>query len=363
MKATVNKKTKIKKVLLIGCVIAAVLFITPKLMGTIMFPDYEEPVVTGTHVVKTQTFTWVDESRTETFTDTGENRALTVKFWYPEEEGSYPLVVFSHGAFGVIDSNYSTCQELASNGYVVASIGHPYHAMFVEDVNGKTTIVDMDFMKRVYSDNGADTPEAERRVYEFSLEWMAVRAADENFVIDTILGKTNTKEEAPFNLVDAEKIGLFGHSMGGASSVQLGRQRDDIDAVIDLEGTMSGEYVGFENGMEVYNSEPYPVPLLDVNSKSIHDQAMAIPEQHPGVEYVNFYVGRNALDYREVIFRDAGHLNFTDLPLLSPVLAKLLGVGEVDAKECIENVNEVVLLFFDYYLKGEGSLDDIKNEY
>lgn len=45
-------------------------------------------------------------------------------------------------------------------------------------------------------------------------------------------------------MVDEDKIGLMGHSMGGASSVQLGRERDDIDAVIDLEGTMAGEYVG-----------------------------------------------------------------------------------------------------------------------
>ncbi len=78
---------------------------------------------------------------------------------------------------------------------------------------------------------------------------------------------------------------------------------------------------------------------------------------------MNDYVGKNAINYKEVIFEDAGHLNFTDLPVFSPVLAKMLGVGEVDAKECIDNVNEVVLTFFDYYLKGEGTPDDILAEY
>lgn len=328
-----------------------------------IFPPYEEPTGSGDYAVEMQTFTWEDENRIETFTDTGENRALTVKFWYPSEQGKYPLVVFSHGAFGVIESNYSTYMELASHGYVVASIGHPYHAMYVEDVNGKTTFVDMDFMKQVLGDNGADTAEAEKKVYEFSLEWMELRTADMNFVLDTILENAMTDTEGLFSLINVEKIGLFGHSMGGATAVQLGRERNDIDAVIDLEGTMAGEYVGFENGFEIYNEEPYPIPLLDVNSKSVREQIDATEAQYPDWEYVNDYVGRNAADYREVIFNGAGHLNFTDLPIISPVLAGLLGVGEVDAKECMENVNKVILTFFNYYLKNVGSIENIKAEY
>ena len=358
-----RKKSKwLKRLVVLGSILV-VLTVAFLLLKAWLFPPYETPVGSGEYAVLEQLYTWEDESRIETFTDTGENRALTVKIWYPETEGTYPLIIFSHGAFGVIESNYSTCVELASHGYVVAAIGHPYHAMFVEDVHGKKTYVDMDFMQRIYADNGEHSEEAERAVYEFSLEWMAVRTGDMHFVLDTILKKAEAGESAPFTLIDADKIGLFGHSMGGATSVQIGRERNDIDAVIDLEGTMAGEYVGFDNGYELYNETPYPVPLLDVNSDGVRADIEQLMTEHSGWEYVNDYVGRNALDYREVIFKDAGHLNFTDLPLFSPVLAGLLGVGEVDAEECINNVNEMVLIFFDYYLKGEGSLSDIKTEY
>lgn len=363
-KDEVNKRSSWKKKTVILLGILLVLILTFKIVfPKIMFPDFEPVVVTGEHNVINAAYTWVDESRVETFTDTGENRALTVKFWYPEDEGSYPLIIFSHGAFGVIDSNDSTCRELASNGYVVASIGHPYHAMFVEDTSGKTTIVDMDFMKRVYTDNGADTPEAERAVYEFSKEWMEVRTGDMHFVLDTVLALADGKAEGPFSMINKEYIGLFGHSMGGATAVQIGRERSDIDAVIDLEGTMAGEYVGFENGYEVYNDAPYPIPVLDINSQAVREDIKKLEAEHEGWEYVNDYLGRNAADYREVIFHGAGHLNFTDLPLFSPVLAGMLGVGEVDARECIENVNEAVLIFFNYHLKGKGSLDWIQSEY
>lgn len=376
-----NKRIK-RTAIIVG--VAAVLIIAVMLLKAKMFPPYDGLPVSGSHTVETTTFTWEDESRVETFTDTGENRALTVSFWYPSEEGKYPLVVFSHGAFGVIDSNYSTYTELASNGYVVASIGHPYHAMFVEDVNGKTTTVDMEFLQQVYSDNGADDAEAEKRVYEFSQEWMELRTADMNFVLDTILAEVEQVQAATgleqstgieqeqsadiasekvFASIDTSKIGLMGHSMGGATAVHLGRERNDITAVIDLEGTMMGEYVGFENGYELYNEEPYPIPVLDVNSKAVREDIDALEAEHPGWEYVNDYLGRNAADYREVVFNGAGHLNFTDLPLIAPPLAGFLGVGEVDAEECIKNVNEVVLTFFNYYLKDEGSLEDIKAEY
>lgn len=323
MKVKENKKTS-KKIWIVLAIIAGIILAAAVVIPKLLFPAYQEPVVTGDHQVQEELFTWVDESRVETFSDTGEKRALTVKFWYPKEEGNYPLVVFSHGAFGVIDSNYSTCKELASNGYVVASIAHPYHAMFVEDANGKVTIADMDFVKQVYGGSSEYSEEAERQMYESEKEWMALRTADEHFVLNTILSKAKEKEEGAFALIDEEKIGLFGHSMGGASSVQLGRERDDIDAVIDLEGTMLGEYTGFENGFEIYNEEPYTVPVLDVNSKAVRDDIEKLENEHDGWQYVNDYFGQRATDYREVVFDGAGNI-FT--PMVSVILA--VGVAVV----------------------------------
>ncbi len=337
----------LKKGRTIAVALGNILLYTFCLLPAFLFPQYNEPKVTGSLDVQIAEYTWVDEDRIETYTDSGENRALTVKFWYPEEEGSYPLVVFSHGAFGMIDSNYSTCMELASNGYVVASIAHPYHAIFVEDVNGNVTTVNIDFLNEVYADNGTKDSDGEKRNYEETQKWMEVRIGDENFVLDTILEKVEKREGAPFTLINAEKIGLFGHSMGGATSVHMGRIRDDIDAVIDLEGTMLGEYVDFKDGELVYNEEPYTVPVLDINSADIDRQARALEEQ----EYVNFYLGERALDYHYKVVEGAGHLNFTDLPMVSPFLANMLGVGDVDAKQCIEEINDCVLEFFDLYLK------------
>ena len=341
---------------IIAVIIILAFLVTPK----ILFPKYEEPKVTGDHEVCVIMDTWEDEARKEIYSDNDENRCVTVKFWYPREEGNYPLVVFSHGSTGVIDSNYSTCNELASNGYVVASIGHPYQAIYVEDINGKMTFIDKDFFSQVTTDNGSDDPEHDRKVYENSQKWMEVRTGDMNFVLDTIIEKCEAKEDDVYNRINLDKIGLFGHSLGGATAVAVGRQRSDIDAVIDLEGTMLGEYTGYENDEYVINDEPYMTPLLDVNSSAVYEEAT----KYENREYVNFYIGRNAKDFHEVIFHNVSHLNYTDLPLVAPFLAKMLGTdsSNINAKECIETVNDMVLHYFDYYLKDASELM-IEEEY
>jgi len=324
----------------------------------ILCPQYTQPAITGSYEVATAKYTWVDENRIETFADTGENRALTVEFWYPQEmEGKAPLVVFSHGAFGFGGSNYSTFAELASNGYVVASISHTYHAFYTMDTSGRLTTVNIDFLNSVNAVNATDDPEQD---YYVPQEWMNLRVADAHFVLDTITANVNAadKDDALFSSIDLEHIGMTGHSLGGAMSAQMGRERDDIDAVIVLDGTMLGERIEFENGKVILNDTPYPVPLLNVYAEDHYQNAVTLV----GEEYENFYAQRNAVNASEVVIRDAGHLNFTDLPLFSPALAKMLGVGTVDKRYCIEKTNSLVLEFFNCYLKG-GETPDFEREY
>ena len=332
------------------------LYMTAMLLA-ILFPQVEEIAVTGSYTVQTKLYTWTDESRAETFADEGEKRCVTVQFYYPETTGSYPLALYSHGAASTMDANDSTCRELASHGYVVAAVAHPYHAMFVTDANGVTTSVDSEFMQLSMSGPLTHTNEEMLVYYR---EWLKTRTDDFNFVLDTIMTHTAKKDAEVFTRIDPEHIGLFGHSMGGAACEALGRQRDDIDAVIVLEGMMLGELTGADETGFTYNSTPYPLPLLDVNSDSVASHGM---EQMFGSrEYVNFSVVKHSADAHEVTFRNAAHMNFCDLPVLSPPLAGMFGVGSCDPRECIETVNGIVLEYFDHYLKNEASLD-IQEEY
>ena len=153
-------------------------------------------------------------------------------------------------------------------------------------------------------------------------------------------------------MTDVSRIGLMGHSMGGATAVELGRERSDINAVIDLDGTMLGEYVGVENGEMLVRDDPYTVPVLDLNnweSYNNNEEYIARGFPYPNVEVVG-----HAADGFSVGIRDSRHMDFTDLPLLSPFLGKMLGSGERSTEETMTIVNSLVLSFFNCYLKGEG---------
>ena len=153
-------------------------------------------------------------------------------------------------------------------------------------------------------------------------------------------------------MTDTSRIGLMGHSMGGATSVQVGRERDDIAAVIDLDGTMLGEYLGVENGEMIVNDAKYPLPVLDLNNwESYNEQLEYVTQGHA---YPNVTVVSGAEKGFRVGIRDTEHMDFTDLPLLSPALGKLLGSGERGTEETMTIVNALVLNFFDCYVKGEG---------
>ena len=325
-----------------------------------LFTGYAGLPTTGEYEVKQASAILVDESRIETFESDGSFREVPVYFYYPDTENTgaelFPLVLFSHGAFGYYQSNTSTYMELASHGYVVVSMDHPYHSFFTKDSDGKLITVNPEFLNevmRVDSDEAA--PE---EVMELSHKWLDIRTADMGFVLDSLEdGAVPSDVRTILANADLEQIGLMGHSLGGAASVQLGRDREDIDAVIDIDGTMLGEQLAFENGAYKYNEAPYPVPVLALDNEKHHQVNL---EQQAA--YANWYVMEHAKDGMETWIAGSEHMNFTDLPLFSPILAAKLGTGSRDARECVEIMNEVVLQYFDHYLKGKGALN-IKESY
>lgn len=355
-----------KAVTVLSCILSVVL-IAFALMPAFLFTNYNGLPTDGAYTVKEVGAILIDDSRIDSFETDGSFREVPAHFYYPENaDGTYPLVIFSHGAFGYYQSNYSTYAELVSHGYIVAALDHPHHSFFTTDTSGKTVTVDTGFINDVMKINEETSDE---EVFALSQDWLRLRVDDENFVLDTIKAakdsnalddRWHTDDEAlildVLALTDTDRIGLMGHSLGGASSVTLGRERKDIGAVIDLDGTMLGEIKGVENGKNVYYSDPYPVPLLDFTKETDYNDRERYKDEN-GYPYVNEYVTDNAVDSKTVVFSDVKHMDFTDLPLISPFLAWMLGSGEVDHAETLNTINGIVLDWFNYYLKNEGTLE------
>ena len=365
----INKNKRAAKKLSgkIASLILSILLISGAMVPSFVFTDYEGLPVHGPYGIKQSNAILVDKNRIEEFETDGSFREVPVYFFYPENAGEgekFPLVVFSHGAFGYYQSNASTYLELASRGYVVVSLDHPYHSFFTKDTNGKTITVDPDFINSVMNANGY---EDEEQIYEESVKWMTLRVNDMNFALDELKKGADEKDTSAYwfaddsskngtlealDLIDTDKIGVMGHSMGGATAVEIGKERDDIDAVIDIDGTMLGSIIGAENGKYIIEDVEYHVPLFELKNADSYYELIEI--EKTDYPYPNFTIRDNADIYYGTYFEGSLHMDYTDLPLFSPFLGKLLGSGNVDNAYMMEQVNLLAVSFFDCYLKGEG---------
>lgn len=350
---------------IVSCVLSIIMILFA-LVPAFVFTGYKGLPVSGGYKVMEASAILVDSSRTDPYKSDGSFREVPAHFYYPEasDGACFPLVVFSHGAFGYYQSNTSTYMELASNGYVVVSLDHPHHAFFTKDTKGGTVLVDMDFFNTALNLN-AETDVNEQ--YALYTEWMALRTADMNFVLDevkaaaisgaagagwSVSGDKAEKLLCALRMIDISRIGLMGHSMGGAAAVELGREREDISAAVDIDGTMLGEYTGVAQGKLTVREDPYTVPVLEFNNwESYNDNKEASLQDRVNP---NTVLIANASCGFTTTISGTKHMDFTDLPLLSPLLGNMLGSGERNSEEVMNTVNSLVLEFFNCYLKGEG---------
>jgi len=114
-------------------------------------------------------------------------------------------------------------EDLASNGYVVATVDHTYE-------NVATTFPDGRVATCIACDGDKDQA--------FWEKLSAGRANDMSFVLDQLTQPHPTWPGA--SLIDSSRIAVVGHSAGGASAINALAQDPRLSAGIDIDGTTYG---------------------------------------------------------------------------------------------------------------------------
>ncbi len=330
----------------IGLTVLMLILILP----SIVYPQHKIIHPTGEYQVSTTDYSYTDTKRMETYTNTGENRKLNVRIWYPKtSKGKFPLIVFSPGAFGTKTSNTSLCNELASHGYVVCAIDHTYQCVFTTDVDGNTMFMNSNYRKEISMESDYRD---KRKNYVLYRKWMEIRMGDISFVVDNIISEEkNLEADQAYSLVDPSNVGVMGYSLGGSAALGLGRARDDINAVIALESSFLYDIKGVKDGEFIFTDEVYPTSLLNIYS----DYGWSLLPMDP--QYVENYELLNATNPKvfNIHISGVGHFNFTDLALESPILARIYNgkKSTTDNISCLKTINKVCLNFFNSYLKAE----------
>ncbi|MFJ9641578.1 alpha/beta hydrolase family protein [Streptomyces sp. NPDC101206] len=144
-------------------------------------------------------------------------RAGAVPRW---GHGRYPLVVLSPGFTLPRASLTTLAEDLASRGYVVAAVDHAYESDATAFPGG-----------RMLGCKACEAVFPDRSVGKVS----DARARDVSFLLDRLTGDRPAWRYS--RLIDARRVGMAGHSVGGASAAAAMAADPRVDAGVNMDGT------------------------------------------------------------------------------------------------------------------------------
>ncbi|MBX7254766.1 MAG: dienelactone hydrolase family protein [Candidatus Hydrogenedentes bacterium] len=241
-------------------------------------------------------------------------------------DGRFPLIVFSHGNGGLRTQSPFLCEHLASHGYIVVAPDHTGNC--AATVVGEEVVI---FNEDMRKQSEVDRPK------------------DVSFLIDTMIRFSKGGDSRFLGRIDAEHIGVTGHSFGGYTSTLVADADPRVKAIAPITGVAKSR-------------TNYNCPVLVVvatEDKTIkaegNDRARLYYEESKGPHYL-------------VEFKNAGHFSFTCMYYFKPDFGDGVGQGEritngepityLPMETVYRLTNGYVTAFFGRELKNIGAYEE-----
>ncbi len=261
-------------------------------------------------------------------------------------QACYPIVLFSHGLLGFPSDGYiSLLENLASHGYIIAAIDHPY-------LNGLTLYANG---HRVTSDKLSDafnnmSPQ-EQAVFQTNA--IEVYKADISYTIQELAKLNDDTNHLLYHHLDLARIGIMGSSAGGTAAIEICRINKQCKAAINLDGWYD----------HIIGSNPINQPLLLLfGSESIkitEPTSAYLARKHLTKEQY-YEREQKVTNHRQqlcntsycsmIIIPDATHADFGDEILLKWPFRPW---NAAESYETLSIINKHIVQFFDTYFKGK----------
>lgn len=239
------------------------------------------------------------------------------------KDAPYPLLLFSHGWGGFRAQNTHQMEELASHGYIVAAVEHPYSAAITVFPDGSIAEHDPNTLP----DEGtlSERIQAGNRLIN---QW----SGDLTFVLNSLEQINTSDPDGRFTRsLDLSRVGALGHSTGGGAVIDFCSADNRCRAVMGMD--------------------PYVMPLPDeVLKNGINQPAlMLFSEEWPAeanTQRINRLLSNSTDDVKNLTILGTDHYDFTDLPMLSP-LAPYIGLkGPRNASDVVSILRDFTTSFF-----------------
>ncbi|HET6444444.1 MAG TPA: hypothetical protein VFI27_07665 [candidate division Zixibacteria bacterium] len=366
-----------------------ILLLVAALPVVLPVPNLPEP--SGPYAIGTTTYHMVDGNREEIYgDDPGGDRELMMQVWYPAKPDSsaapapyfdqldvaasvlaerlglpsfflghlnlvethalidalpvseiepFPLILFSHGLSGLRMQNTALFEELASNGYIVASVDHTFDSVITIMPDGRAILHHV----QTVMPEGVSTVLSGRQL-------LGVRVQDLATALAFLESMNLDPESFLHERIDLDKIGVMGHSTGGGTAIEFCAHSTQCQAVLVLDGWL-------EPVLEETLGQSLSQPSMFLSTNEwLGSENKAIGEM---------FINGQDRDSYQVTIDEMGHNNFTDIPLLTPIGAQIGLSGQINGARGVKILNEYSLAFFDRYLQNSDDpiLEKIAEQY
>jgi len=252
----------------------------------------------------------------------------------------FPVILFNHAWGGRRTNDTFLTEELASHGYIVASIDHTYNARRVAFPDGRIVLG--------MAANDIDVPDSStsERVKEIWNKELTKWVADQGFVLDRLDAMNRAAGSPWFGRMDVNRAGAIGHSFGGAAATAECAQDRRVHAAVNMDGWF----------FDAIHERGPDQPLLVINASTAKGSVVSGPNATveavlDASDFADMEASLHKFGGYLLSVKGAFHEDFTDQPLTSP-LRSLSHRGALPAKEIQSIVRCYVVAFFDKTLRG-----------
>lgn len=267
------------------------------------------PLPTGPEPVGTRILPLIDSSREDPYIGHAMKREILVRFWYPSTpdeschladytsprvwnyfsqlmgvplptvvtnscanarpaDGAHPVVVFTPGYTGTFTDYTFLFEDLASRGYIVASVNHTYEATATEFPDGT-------FVKSLLGSHIDNSWRGDDKTLSLA---SSVRLRDLRFVLDELDRINKRSNDAFTGKFDLSRIAIAGHSAGGTIALDALERDARFKAAVILDSYFSPDRIHPTNAS---------VFVLRAGSEPITDRCQLMAALHGPRVFVN----------------------------------------------------------------------------